>query len=235
MTDLKIWKIVFEIRYPATANLFDNRGKIAAKWQWTSDLSEWRISNNQVSVFNKSGTTFLNAGFKNTSVVMELPENHTQFSERALEFSTWVLDLLQIKKIDRVGLRIIQLSKKQHFKLLVTKMREKLLALSDDDWKSLGGYPEDIGLPLTLSLGDNKANFNLGPMKSEQLVNYFESNDVKGKLPSVALFLDFDLYRTEPDLPLETRSKEIGDFLKSGGQQILEISDKFLSKYGDFK
>ena len=72
-------------------------------------------------------------------------------------------------------------------------------------------------------------------MKSEQLVNYFESNDVKGKLPSVALFLDFDLYRTEPDLPLETRSKEIGDFLKSGGQQILEISDKFLSKYGDFK
>jgi len=235
MTDLKIWKIVFEIRYPAAANLFDNRGKIAAKWQWTSDLSEWRISNNQVSVHNKSSTTFLNAGFKNTSVVMELPENHAQFSDRALEFSIWVLDLLQIKKIERVGLRIIQLSKKQHFKLLVTKMREKLLALNDDDWQSLGGYPEDIGLPLTLTLGDNKANFTLGPMKSEQLANYFESNDVKGKLPSAAVFLDFDLYRIEPNFPPETRSKEIGDFLKSGSQQILEISEKFLSRYGDFK
>ncbi|MFZ5821148.1 MAG: hypothetical protein ACOYYJ_14735, partial [Chloroflexota bacterium] len=170
MADLKIWKIVFEIRYPAAANLFDNRGKIAAEWQWKSDLSEWRISNNQASVHNKSGTTFLNAGFKTTSIVMELPESHAQFSNQALEFSTWVLDLLQLKKIDRVGLRIIQLSKKQHFKLLVTKMREKLLALSDDDWKSLGGYPEDVGLPLTLTLGENKANFTLGPMKSEQLV-----------------------------------------------------------------
>ncbi len=235
MADLKIWKIVFEIRYPAAANLFDNRGKIAARWQWTSDLSEWRISNNQVSIHNQNGTTFLNAGFKNTSVVMELPENHVQFSERASEFSTWVLDLLQIKKIDRIGLRIIQLSKQQHFKLLVAKMREKLLALSDDDWQSLGGYPEDIGLPLTLTIGENKANFTLGPMRSEQLVNYFESNDVKGKLPSVAVFLDFDLYRIEPDFPPETRSKEICEFLNSGGQQILEISEKFLSRYGDFR
>ena len=235
MADLKIWKIVFEIRYPAAANLFDNRGKIAAEWQWKSDLSEWRISNNQVSVHNKSGTTFLNAGFKNTSVVMELPENHTQFSDRALEFSTWVLDLLRIKNIDRVGLRIIQLAKRQHFKLLVSKMREKLLALSDDDWKQLGGYPEDIGFPFTLTLGDNKANFTLGPMKSEQLANYFESNEVKGKIPPVALFLDFDLYRIEPNFSPENRSNEISDFLKSGSQQILEISDKFLSRYGGFK
>jgi len=235
MTDLKIWKIVFEIRYPAAANLFDNRGKIAAKWQWTSDLSEWRISNNQVSVHNKSGTTFLNAGFKNTSIVMELPENHTQFSERALEFSTWVLDLLQIKSIDRIGLRIIQLAKRQHFKLLVSKMREELFKLGEEDWASLGGQPEDLAFPLSLTLGENKANFTLGPMKSDQLANLFESNDVKSKLPSVAVFLDFDLFRSEPNFSPETRSKNLGDFLKSGSQQILNISDKFLARYGDFK
>jgi hypothetical protein len=235
MTDLKIWKIIFDIRYPAAANLFDNRGKIATKWQWTSDLTEWRISNNQVSIHNKSGTTFLNAGFKNTSVVMELPESHTQFSNLASEFSTWVLDLLDVKKIDRVGLRFIQLAKKQHFKLLVTKMREKLLALSEEDWESLGGHPEDIGLPLTLSLGDSKANFTVGPMKSDQLANYFESNDVKRKLPSVAVFLDFDLYKNEPNFSLGTQSKEISEYLKSGCQQILDISDKFLARYGGFK
>jgi len=235
MTDLKIWKIIFDIKYPAAANLFDNRGKIATKWQWTSDLTEWRISNNQVSIHNKSGTTFLNAGFKNTSVVMELPESHAQFSNQASEFSTWVLDLLEVKKIDRVGLRFIQLAKKQHFKLLVTKMREKLIALSEEDWASLGGLPEDIGLPLTLSLGDNKANFTVGPMKSDQLANYFESNDVKGKLPSVAVFLDFDLYRSGPNFSSDTRSKEISEYLKSGSQQILDISDKFLARYGGFK
>lgn len=235
MTDLKTWKIIFDIRYPAAASLFDNRGKIATKWQWTSDLTEWRISNNQVSVHNKSGTTFLNAGFKNTSVVMELPESHVQFSAQATEFSSWVLDLLEVKKIDRVGLRFIQLAKKQHFKLLVTKMREKLLALSEEDWETLGGHPEDVGLPLTLSLGDNKANFTVGPMKSDQLTNYFEAADVKAKLPSVAVFLDFDLYRSEPSFSPDSRSKEISEYLKSGSQQILEISEKFLARYGGFK
>ncbi|MBN2115393.1 MAG: hypothetical protein JW730_02415 [Anaerolineales bacterium] len=235
MTDLKIWKIIFDIRYPAAADLFDNRGKIAAKWQWTSDLTEWRISNNQVSIHNKSGTTFLNAGFKNTSVVMELPESHIQFSNQASEFSTWVLDVLEVKKIDRIGLRFIQLAKKQHFKLLVTRMREKLLALSEEDWEYLGGHPEDLGLPLTLSLGDNKANFMVGPMKSDQLANYFESPDVKGKLPSVAVFVDFDLYRSEPSFLPNSRSKEISEYLKSGSQQILDISEKFLARYGGFK
>jgi hypothetical protein len=235
MTDLKIWKIIFDIKYPAAASLFDNRGKIATKWQWTSDLTEWRISNNQVSIHNKSGTTFLNAGFKNISVVMELPENQVQFSNQASEFSTWVLDLLEVKKIGRIGLRFIQLAKKQHFKLLVTKMREKLLALSEEDWESLGGYPEDIGLPLTLSLGDDKVNFTVGPMKSDQLANYFESTVVKEKLPSVAVFLDFDLYRSEPNFSLDTRSKEINEYLKSGSQQILDISEKFLARYGGFK
>lgn len=114
-------------------------------------------------------------------------------------------------------------------------MREKLLALNDDDWKSLGGYPEDIGLPLTLALGENKANFTLGPMKSDQLASFFESNDVKGKLPSVAVFLDFDLYKNEPSFPFETRTKNLGNFLKSGSQQILDISEKFLARYGGFK
>ncbi len=235
MNDLKIWKIVFEVRYSPAAHLFDNRGKIAAKWQWTSDLTEWRISNNQVSVHNKSGTTFLNAGFKNTSVVMELPESHTLFSNQALEFSIWVLELLQIKKIERVGLRFIQLAKRQHFKLLVSKMREKLLGLSEEDWAIFGGHPEDIGLPLTLVLGENKANFTLGPMKAEQLVNYFESSEIKSKIPTVAVFLDFDLYRNEPDFSPETYLEKIDGFLKLGGQQILEISNSLLDRHGGFK
>lgn len=235
MNDLKIWKIILEIRYPAASHLFDNRGKIAAKWQWTSDLSEWRISNNQVSIHNKSGTTFLNAGFKNTSIVMELPESPTFFNSQATEFSTWVLELLQIKKIERIGLRIIQLAKRQHFKLLVSKMRENLLGLGEEDWSILGGHPEDIGLPLTLAIGENKANFTLGPMKAEQLVNYFESTEIKNKIPTVAVFLDFDLYRNEPDFSPETYYEKIDAFLKSGSQQILEISNGFLDKHGGFK
>ena len=235
MDDLKIWKIILEIRYPAAAILFDSRGKIAARWQWTSDLTEWRISNNQVSIHNKSGTTFLNAGFKNTSVVMELPESHTVFCTQAAEFSSWVMETLQVKRIERIGLRFIQIAKRQRFKLLLSKMRENLLGLTDDDWAILGGYPEDMSIALTLALNEYRANFTLSAMMAEQLVSYFEANEVKEKLPAVALFLDFDLYKNDPDFSPETYRENFGDLLKSGGQQILDISSRFVDKHGGFK
>jgi hypothetical protein len=234
MNDLKIWKMIWEIRYPATATLFDSRGKIAAKWQWTSDLTEWRISSNQVSIHNKTNTTFLNAGFRNTSIVVELPENYRAFSTLASEFSAWVLETLQVKKIERVGLRIIQIAKRQHFKLLLSKMRENLFALTDDDWNILGGQLEDISMPLTLAFGSNRANFNIGPMRVEQLATFFEAKEVKDKLPSVALFLDFDLYRIDPEFSPETFREQLNDFLKSGSDQILGISGKLVDRYGGF-
>lgn len=235
MSALTIWKIILEIKYPAAATLFDSRGKIAAKWQWTSDLTEWRISNNQVSIHNKSGATFLNAGFKSTSVVMELPESHTVFCDQASEFSSWVLETLQVKEIERIGLRFIQLAKRQHFKLLVSKMREGLLRLTDDDWTILGGHPEDIGILLTLVLNENRANFTFGPMRAEQLVNYFEAKEVKDKIPTVAVFLDFDLYRNNPDFSPETYREQLSNFLKSGSQQILDISSRFIDRHRGFK
>ena len=235
MSDLKIWKIIWEIRYPAAATLLDNRGKIAAKWQWTSDLTEWRISNNQVSIYNKSGTTFLNAGFKNASVVMELPESHKVFCSQASEFTSSVLEDFQVKKIERVGLRIIQIAKRQHFKLLVSEMQANILGLTNDDWDILGGKLEDIGIPLTLDFGNNRANFNLGPMRKEQLSSYFEAKEVIDKLPPVALFLDFDLFRTDPEFSPGTYQGQLSDFLESGSEQILDVSGRFIDKHGGFR
>ena len=235
MNDLKVWKIICEIRYPAAAALFDNRGRIASNWQWTSDLTEWKMSNNQVSVHNKSNSKFLNVGFKNITVTMEVPENHTEFDDLASKFSVEVLKLLQVKKIERIGLRYIQLARRQHFKLLVSKMREKLFLLSNDDWTVFGGNPEDIGFPLTLAFDDKKANFLMGPMKSDQLISFFESAEVKKKLPSVALFLDFDLYKNDPDFNFEKYHEEISGFIKSGSEKIISTSNNIVEKFGGFK
>jgi hypothetical protein len=235
MNDLKIWKMVWEVRYPASASLFDNRGAIASKWQWTSDLSEWRISNNQVSVHNKNGSTFLNAGFKVSSVAMELPESTLAFCNQAVEFSSSVLDTLKVEKLERVGLRLIQIAKRKHFKLLVNKMRKSLFGLSDDDWKIFGESPVDIGFPLTLTLENASANFNLGPMRVEQLTNYFESKEIKEKLPATALFVDFDIYKNDPEFTRNNYHREFSDFLSKGTKRILEITNTLMDRYGAFE
>lgn len=235
MSDLQIWKIVHEIRYPAASLLFDNRGKIASKWQWTSDLTEWRISNNQVAIYNKSNTFSLSAGFKNCSVVMELPDNYDSFCNQAVEFSSWVLEILQVNKIERIGLRFIQAAKRQHFKLTLTKMREQLINITDEDWEILGGFPEDLGLPLTLSIGEYSASFTLGTMKKDQFTNYFEASSIKDKIPPALLYLDIDMYKINPDFSRNSYHEQISDFLKSRSQNILEISNKFIDKYRGFK
>jgi len=234
MTDLKIGKIIWEIRYPAAATLFDSRGKIATEWQWKDDLSEWRISNNQVVIHNKSNTTFLNVGLGNIVFVSELPASFKHFSDFAVRFSTWTLKTLQVKKLTRIGLRIIQISEHKHFKLLVNKMKQRLIKLSDEDWDILGGSPEDIAMPLTLCLGENRVNFQIGPMKKEQLLAYFESNEAKEGLPSVVLFLDIDLYRNDPDLPIDSQEM-ISDFIKKGGDQVINMSKLFVERFGGFE
>jgi hypothetical protein len=235
MNDFKIWKMVWDVRYPATSMLFDNRGKIASKWQWTSDLSEWRISNNQVTIHNKANTTSLTAGYRNSSVVMELPKNTSEFNSIAADFSAYVFDTLQPKKIERMGFRIIQVAKRAHFKLVASKIRENIFGLSEADWQIFGGPPVDIAFPLTLAFGEDKASFTLGPMKVEQLSDYFEADEVKKSLPKVALFMDFDFYNDTLEAYPSDSLKSFSDFLNTGTRQIKEISDKLMDRYGAFQ
>jgi len=235
MNDFKIWKMVWEIKYPASSLLFDSRGKIAFKWQWTSDLSEWRISNNQVTIHNKSNTISLTADYKNSTVVMELPKSAVEFNSLAADFSAYILDTIQPKKIDRMGLRIIQIAKRPHFKLLSSKIRENLFKLNESDWQVFGGPPADVAFPLTLELDENKANFMLGPMQTEQLSEYFVADEVKKRLPKTALFMDFDFYKEDPEISQTDNLKSFNDFLNKGTHQIKEISDKLMERYGAFQ
>lgn len=235
MNDLKIWKAIFEVRYPAAAQFFDNRGKITGKWQWTNDLSEWRITNNQVSIHNKSNSTFLNASIKNLSVSMELPDSQDAFISLAAEFSSWVLNLLEVKKIERLGFRAIQIAQRKHFKLLVNKMRQNLYGLNDNDWEIFRGIPEDIAFPLVLNMGETKINFNMGPMKNEQLSGFFEAPEIKNKLPNVALYVDFDVFQTEPKFSQNNLYQNFLGFLDTGIHQIMDISNKFMDKFGAFQ
>jgi hypothetical protein len=235
MSDLEIWKAIWEIRYPASALLFDKRGEIATKWQWKSDLTEWRISNNQVTVHNKSNSSFLRAGHVAIVVVVEQPTSYKDFCEQAANFSIDTLELLKIHKIDRIGLRLLQLAERKSFKTLVAKMRKDLYKLNDDDWGVLGGYPEDIAFHLTLNFGDTRANFKLGPMEQEQLSMHFESDNIKSKLPSASLFLDFDLFRVEPKLYPKSYRKDLREFLQSGGEKVLQMSADFVDRYGGFE
>ncbi|MDY7079415.1 MAG: hypothetical protein SXV54_21085 [Chloroflexota bacterium] len=235
MNDLRVWKAICEVRYPPAASLFDNRGKIASKWQGMYDLTEWRIARNNVIVHNRSETVLFQAGFKNVVFVMELPSRYKDFSEQAINLLSGTLEILEISKLERIGLRIIQLAERKSFKVLMTDMTKKLYRLSDDDWAPFEGPPIDVGMPLTFSLGENRVNFMIGPMHKEQLDGYFTSAETKGQTPSTVLFVDFDLYRKDPKLRKKDFKKSLTEFLKLGESEILPRSTAFVEQFGGFK
>jgi hypothetical protein len=166
---------------------------------------------------------------------MERPQSPDIFCDLAPKFLLDTLNILNVRKINRFGLRIIQLLEGINFDKLVTNMRQKLYSLQDNDWDILGGHPVDVGFPLTLSLGDNKANFNMEPMRKEQLLKLFESPATKKGLPHVSLVVDFDLYITSPRVSPKGYDKFLSDFITSATKEIQDKSARFVDHYGGFE
>jgi len=232
MSDLKLWKAIWEIRYPAAASLFDQRGNIATNWQFHhnhEELTEWQISSNKVSVYNPSKTLVLNAGLGSAGVTQEIPVSYRQFSRLAADFSIYVINQLSIKVIKRLGLRLMYLAERKSFPGLVKKISRKLIRLEGTGWDI-----EDIGLPLTFKMGQNKANFNFGPMEKEQFSRdkLFNTDEALKKIPPVTIFVDFDLYRLDPTQ--KPPQSLINEFLESGEREIKDRVDKFLEAFGGF-
>lgn len=229
----KLWKAVLEIRYPATAKLFDRRGEIASTWQFKDDLSEWIISHNQVVIHNKPRTTTLLASHDSLSVVQELPRNAQDFITTASDFATSVISTLTPKKANRLGLRMYYVLERKHFKGLVRKVGDRLYRLSEDEWEVFGGFPEDVGLYLTIRKDDYMANYRFGPMEKEQYKrdNIFTSDDVLGKLPATSLFIDYDLFWPDPTgRPVDSL---IATFCEEGPGIIENHVKKFQDRFGE--
>lgn len=234
MSDLTIWKSICEIRYPAAALLLDSRGDLARKWQ-KGLLTEWTISRNHISIFDKDHLTTLNVGLASAGVIQELSPSFQSFSKLSIDFFTDVLRTLKIEKVDRIGLRLMQIAERKDFSQLVRKMAGDLYKVTDDQWEPLGGFPEDIGLPLTLRLGESRANFKIGPMKRKQLARELVSEEAKKQLPGVFVFIDFDLFREQPPFVSKYYRSNIQAFLDDGEMKILPATKGFLDQFGGFE
>lgn len=235
MSNLQIWKAIWQVRFPPSALLFDSRGAIATRWQFHDDLTEWKMANNAVNIHDKDQTLFLNVDARSLSVVAEAPENFERFQSNVSEFTLDTLERLQVRRIERIGLRLIQLESRNSFTVLAGALRRHLYRLSEEEWQILGGYPEDVGFPLVLSLGERKLNWHMGPMAKAQLESIFEAEKVKNRLPEVCLFLDCDLYQEEPKLFEKSFRKSINEYVTVGTAELLKMTSDFVDRYGGFK
>lgn len=226
-TQLREWKTVCEVRYPASPSLFDIRGKIVSRFA-DETMTKWSMARNRVDIHNEDRTIRLFASFHNSGVVIENPPNIGFFQQQTRRFLRGIFEELQISVIRRIGVRICLLLPAPDFEDLVNLLLENLYGLSSVQWRQLGELPIDVGFPLTLRFGENRANFVMGPMEKEQLQGFFGSQTAKDQLPDIATFVDFDYYRNDPDIRPNRLGRYIHEFVENACEEIRSWTEGFL-------
>lgn len=227
-SELKEWRSVCEIRYPARPRLFDLRGRIIEQTV-TNTLTEWRMARNRVDIHNKDETIRYFAAFKNAGSVMEQPASVTPFRDGTVKFLRPVIEDLEITDLSRIGVRFYYVAPVSDFEGLVRAMTHGLYRLSRDDWEQIGGIPIDVGFPLTLKFGRHKANFMMGPMEKSQLEGLFETKTAKEKLPDSSLFIDFDYYEENPSIRKKPLPRYIREFIDQASETSRSYSEGLLA------
>ena len=187
---------------------------------------------NRVDLHDEQKTMQAFSSYRNSGMVMEAPPNMGFFCQRARSFLRFVLEELGISTLTRIGVRIFLLLPAQGFDELVASLRDNLYTLSSDQWDNLGGKAVDVGFPLTLQLGDNRANFMMGPMQKGQLESHFNSITVRDELPKVVTFVDFDFYRHDPQIESGRIGRFVHQFLDTACHEIRDKTSHFLREIG---
>lgn len=236
MSDLTLVKAICQVRYPANARFVDIRGKIASRWhEADGELSQWRLNSNAVQISNKQNSRAFAIDVRSLSSVMEFPPNQEVFVTESLPFLLHTLQWLEVRKIERIGLRFVFYAKRENIVQLTNRLRTRLFKLTDEEWDMLGGRPTDIAFVTIHKYQDASIQIRLGPMERSQLAETFESEIKDRELPEVSLFVDGDLFEQEPSFKLNSLDRYLKRFMEEGGNYIVETINRFVEHYEGFK
>ena len=228
MTDLNVHTL--EVRYKPNPKILDYRGTWAELISNHMNLSEWKIIENRIDIYDKEKKNHAFVGFRNAGLVAVDTPTRNYFPDKALKFFKYLFSLEGFEKTPfllRIGVRS-RFCKEYNgsFDELRDKYSSKYLSLTERAKEIIGAKLLDIGGPLNFS--DRYGNFNTmsGPMKDEQMPQYFQYTE---DFPDVGLFFDID-YWLKPERKLNEKEilKTIKDFSNSAWERFDKISSLIL-------
>lgn len=225
-------KYRFEIRYPASAPLFDRRGFLMEEFQ-RDPFTEWEVQRNRVDLRNKENSISVFASFTNAGGGAEEPPNFTYFRDHLQRWLKLVVPELRIMKIRRIGFRTLYLAPvlSQSFESLFQDFVQSYLGGDSGlvNWKS--AKPVDVGIAFDFQIGGCKLHMTTGPMEQKQAQGLFNSEAVREKLPPFSIFADLDYYADNPNFE-ETRIIQMCmRFVSEANQKIEEHSKELFQKF----
>lgn len=225
----KAWKYIFEIRYPASARLFDKRGYLMEQFQ-SEPFTEWRVQRNRVDLYNKENSISVFASFKNAGAVAEDAPTFTYFRDHLQRWLRLIIPELKVGRIERIGFRTIYLAPFENlsFEQLFKSFTNSYLKVYNKSRGLTITKPTDVGIVVDFSVDGCKLHMVAGPMEQKQARNYFDCDIVKDKIPSLSIFVDLDYFIENPSFEENRTLQMIIKFVNDAQQRLQSHLEEFL-------
>ncbi len=220
---------VLEIRYKPDSKVLDYRGQLASALSNDFKLSEWRITQNRVDVYDKEQSTRVFASFRNAGAVVRNPPDSETFPNLTGKFIQFLAEQKPYRKkfpLLRLGVRSrFGFASSHSFPQLVERYLRRIVDIRPEVIDSIGARLIDVGVPVNFEADLGQINSNTGPMEREQLSSFFGFH-LKDRLPDVALYVEFDYWlKTEKDTGVAEIVSIVRDYASSNWRNSEFIRD----------
>lgn len=182
-------RIITEIRYKDPAQQFTFVNGIIRAVGGTPPQSNQLLFGGSVQIRLKDKKVMVFAEPRRFALNIEDDMTIDQLKIFINDIAVKINNHLQWGQMQRIGIRTFWAKEVGDFDKLVVTSKDILFKQN-----SLVDEATDVALPLTLINGNEKINYNFGPMKKEQLVQQFLNFKDATNIPNVFAFIDTDYY-----------------------------------------
>lgn len=218
-------ELIFEIRYRPNPKVLDYRGTWAEVLGKLMDVSDWRITQDRLDVYNDAKTLQAFVSFRNAGVVVQDPPTRDYFADQSCKLMRYLMqqntfgDPLSVTRFG-IRSRFATAYPDADFHGLLDRYLDRYLRLSEPATTIIGSRVVDIGGPVNFEAPGGVINSMSGPMLRTQLEAFFKS---RKDLPGVALYFDFDYHNKEEG---KLTSRDVLSRIKSWSAYTWDLHDR---------
>ena len=223
---------VFEIRYKPNSKILDYRGTWAEMVSKHMQLSEWRILDNRIDIYDKVNKNHAFIGFSNSGFSCNDSSTKNYFYEQAIKLFSYISKFDGFDPepfVERIGVRSkFCTAYEKGFDDLKNRFASKYLHLTPEAEKAINAKMVDIGAPLNFADGLGNFNTMAGPMEKRQMVQFITGRK-ESEMPEIGLYFDIDYFlKPNRNMKVDEINKAIRNFAESSWDKHEKVKSLIL-------
>ena len=211
--------VLMEVRHETNVRFLDHRGDIAEDLKAAMKLPNITVSLAGIEIKSEDETEQAFVTLGSSAFLQQDGKGRLSFAERSAQLVRKLTNVPSVFKsrsdlpVTRVGIRgKFLFAFEGSFEELTRKTVEAFGPSSKPATEALGGKMVDVGYIFNVISEGRRLNISIGPMKDDQVVQYFNRNADHEAPPDVGLYIDVDVAKdSSADVDLGLVERAISD------------------------